>query len=63
MKMTFGHVTFDVESAAGKTQKDFIQHESHHGLTPEQLKQAHMLCKVAVKEPVETPVEPDPETP
>jgi hypothetical protein len=62
MKITFGHVTFDAELAAGKTQKEFIQHELHTGLTPEQLKEAHMLCKVAIKAPVETPADPAPET-
>jgi hypothetical protein len=62
MKITFEGVTFDAEWAVSKSQKEFIQHESHHGLTADQLKEAHMLCKVASKKepPAEQLSEPLP---
>jgi len=49
MLITFEHVTFDAAWAVSKTQKEFIAHESHHGLSPEKLKEVHMLCNVAMK--------------
>jgi hypothetical protein len=44
-------VSFDAEWAAGKSQKDFVAHEKHHGLTNAQLIEAHNLCKTAVAVP------------
>jgi hypothetical protein len=48
-------VAFDADWAANKSQKDFIAHEKHHGLTNEQLIEAHNLCKAAVKAPAKEP--------
>lgn len=48
-KVTFEGVTFNADWAAGLTEKEFVKHEAHHGLSAEQLKQAHNLCKTAVK--------------
>jgi hypothetical protein len=49
-------VMFNADWASTKTEKEFVDHESHHGLTPAQLKEAHKLCKEAVKAPAtETP--------
>jgi hypothetical protein len=45
-------ITFNADWAATKTEKEFVDHESHHGLTLAQLKEAHKLCKEAVKAPV-----------
>ena len=47
--MTFEHVTFNATWAATKTEKDFVEHEKHHGLTEAQLKEAYKLCKEAIK--------------
>jgi hypothetical protein len=58
----FEGVTFNAAWAATKTEKEFVEHESHHGLTSAQLKEAHKLCKAAVKAPVETTADPAPET-
>lgn len=51
-------VAFDAESAANKSEKDFVVHEQHHQLTDAQLKEAHKLCKKAVEAP-----KPEPATP
>jgi len=48
-KVTFEGVTFNADWAVTKTQKQFVDHESHTGLTADQLKEAHNLCKAAVK--------------
>ncbi|HUR65463.1 MAG TPA: hypothetical protein VMZ03_03865 [Chitinophagaceae bacterium] len=45
----FEHVRFNATWAATKTEKEFVDHEKHHGLTDAQLKEAHKLCKEAVK--------------
>lgn len=49
MKVPYQGVTFNAEWAASLTQAEFVKHESHHGLTEEQLKEAHKLCKEAVR--------------
>jgi hypothetical protein len=58
----FEGVVFNADWANTKTEKEFVEHESHHGLTTAQLKEAHKLCKSAVKSPVETPDNPAPVT-
>jgi hypothetical protein len=50
-KVTYESITFNASWAASKTEKEFIDHEKHHGLTDAQLKEAHKLCKEAVKLP------------
>lgn len=50
-------VAFDADWAAGKTEKQFVKHELHTGLTEAQLKEAHNLCKAAVKAPAVMPAE------
>jgi hypothetical protein len=50
-------VAFDADWAAGISEKLFVKHEAHHGLTADQLKEAHSLCKAAVKAPAEVPAE------
>lgn len=50
-KVTFEGVTFNADWAAGLSEKEFVKHEGHHGLSTEQLKAAHNLCKTAVKAP------------
>jgi hypothetical protein len=52
--VSYEGISFNATWAATKTEKEFVDHESHHGLTPVQLKEAHKLCKAAVKAPVET---------
>lgn len=42
-------VNFNAKWVVSKTEKHFIEHEGHHGLTPEQLKEVYQLCKAAVK--------------
>jgi hypothetical protein len=61
-QVTYEGISFNAEWAASKSEKDFVKHESHHALTPDQLKEVHGLCKAAVKAPVETPASPAPET-
>lgn len=41
-------IFFDAELAVKKTLKEFIAHEKHHGLTDEQYKEIHDLCKLKV---------------
>lgn len=50
-KVTYEGVTFNADWAASKSEKEFVKHEAHSGLSAEQLKQAHNLCKTAVKAP------------
>lgn len=59
--VSYEGVTFNATWAATKTEKDFVEHEKHQQLTPAQLKEAHKLCKEAVK-PVEATSNPAPET-
>ena len=54
-KITYEGITFNADWAAGKSEKEFIEHEKHHGLSTDQLKDAYKLCKEAVK-----PVDPKP---
>lgn len=59
-KVTFEGISFNADWAAGITEKEFVKHESHHGLTADQLKQVHSLCKTAVA-PAQAPAaEPKP---
>jgi len=53
-KVTYEGVTFNADWAATKTPEEFVAHEGHHGLDNKQLKEAHKLCKEAVKAPAET---------
>jgi len=41
--MTFEGITFVDESCKTKTEAEFIAHESHHGLTEKQLKEAFAI--------------------
>lgn len=43
--MTFERVSFVSTSWKGKTLKDFLGHEKHHGLTEDQLKEAWKLIE------------------
>lgn len=43
--MTFENVTFNAEYWRDKKEHDFIKHESHHGLSVEQLKEAFSIIK------------------
>lgn len=52
-KVSYEGIVFNADWAATKTEKEFVDHEAHHGLTPAQLKEAHKLCKEAVKPAVE----------
>ena len=58
-KVTYEGVTFNADWAAAKAEKEFVEHEKHHGLTDAQLKEAHKLCKEAVK-PADKPAPPTP---
>lgn len=51
LKFDFGdkQISFNAEVNAKKTFKDFCEHEKHHGLTPEQLKEVHDACKAGKK--------------
>lgn len=37
-------IAFNAQWAAGLTLEKFTEHEAHHGLTPDQYKEAHDLC-------------------
>lgn len=43
--MTFENVTFNAEYWRDKKEHDFVKHESHHGLSVEQLKEAFKIIK------------------
>lgn len=49
MIVTYDHVSFNAEWAARQKKADFIRHESHHGLSKAQLREAHDLCVEAMK--------------
>lgn len=49
----YEHVNFNAVWANGISEKEFIEHERHHGLSDAQLKEAYNLCKVAQNPPVE----------
>ena len=57
--VTYEGVNFNATWAAGKTEKEFVEHEKHNGLSAGQLKEVHKLCKEAVK-PSAPDVQPDP---
>lgn len=56
--VTYEGIGFNADWAASKTEKEFVEHEKHHTLSEAQLKEAHKLCKEAVK-----PTELKPATP
>lgn len=43
--MNYNGINFYSENLKDKTEKEFIEHEGHHGLTKEQLKEAYALMK------------------
>lgn len=45
--MKFEHVSFNEKFWVTKTEAEFIAHESHHGLSEKQLKEAFALMKPA----------------
>lgn len=51
-----GTYGFNKEWAASKSFKEFAEHEAHHNLSKEQLKEVHELCKVPEKKEEVTPV-------
>jgi hypothetical protein len=55
-------ISFYPEINAKKTFKEFAKHEAHHGLTEDQLKEAHNLCKqiAGSKEPSKEVIAGDP---
>jgi hypothetical protein len=44
MVIYFEGVGFSKEWVAGKTFTEFCEHEKHHGLTKQQLKEVYNLC-------------------
>lgn len=60
-KVTYEGINFNAGWAATKSVKEFVEHEKHHGLSKEQLTEAHNLCKTAVKGEVAA-ADPAPET-
>jgi hypothetical protein len=47
--LKFEGVVFNAEWAATQTQDAFVKHESHHGLSKDQLREVHRLCIQQVK--------------
>lgn len=43
--MNYEGISFNSEWVASKKVGEFIKHESHHGLSADQLKDIHALCK------------------
>lgn len=43
--MIYEGISFNDEWAASKKLEDFIKHELHHGLSRDQLKELHTICK------------------
>lgn len=50
---------FNEKWAASKTQKEFVEHEKHTGLTEAQLKEVHSLCVKKVKGESKLAVKPE----
>jgi hypothetical protein len=50
MIMFEGKVAFNVEWVASKTLKAFCDHEKHHGLSKEQMKEIYDVCVGISKE-------------
>lgn len=50
-------IVFDADWAVSISEKEFIEHEKHHGLSNAELKEAHKLCKEAVKPAEAKPAE------
>lgn len=44
-------IAFNAEWAASKSLGEFSRHEAHHGLSKEQYREVHDLCKQAVGKP------------
>lgn len=42
--ITYEGIAFNKEWVASKTLKAFSEHEAHHGLSAEQLKEVHEMC-------------------
>ena len=57
--INYNGVHFNAEEAAAKSVKEFIEHEKHHGCTPDQYKEIHALC--GGKKSVEKKEAPAPE--
>jgi len=57
--VNYAGVNFNADWAASKPMKDFIEHEKHHGLSKEQLTEAHNLCKTAVNATLPAPAAED----
>jgi len=55
-KLPYKGVVFNADWAATKSEKEFIEHEKHHGLSDTELKEAYKLCKEAVKPSEAKPV-------
>lgn len=51
--MNYNGISFNENWAKTKTVEEFIAHESHHGLTDKQLKEAYYLMCPKVKKPAE----------
>jgi len=56
-------VGFNADWMATKTEKEFVDHESHHGFTKDELKKAYRLItgkkqKPEAKEETQAPAEP-----
>lgn len=49
--MVYNGVKFLPAAVEGKTEAEFIQHESHHGLTTAQLKEVYSLMVPKAKKP------------
>lgn len=47
--MLYNHVAFNSEWVASKKFSEFVEHEKHHGFTPEQMKDIYSLCKAESK--------------
>jgi hypothetical protein len=51
MRYTVGDkvIGFTVEWVAAKSLAEFSRHEAHHGLSREQLKEVHTLCRAIAR--------------
>lgn len=53
--VTYNTIAFNAEINAEKSLQAFSEHEAHHGLSAEEIKEIHTLCKKAVGKQVKAP--------
>lgn len=61
MWVKYNGIAFNAAWVASKSLREFMDHEKHHGLSREQFKEVHKLCRAAVQAPEPAEEVPGPE--